>query len=157
MADAGFGIGVLLLIIGIVVITVELAHPGAFLVVPGTVFVVAGIGYLLIPDFLTNSIFGPTVVSVAAVVSAVLSFYWYRWMAPVHAPLTTMPQTLAGKEGIIIAPVVPDTLQGKVRIRSDVWSARSRQPIPNGTRVRVVGGEGVSVEVVPIEAQHGAN
>lgn len=152
MVDAaGLSIGVTLMLIGIVLITIELVHPGVFIIVPGTVFLASGIGYLLIPDFLTNTIFGPVIVALAALLSAVLSFYWYQHLAPVHPPLTTMPSTLAGSEGIVIAPVLPDSLRGKVRIRSDVWSARSRVPLPVGTRVRIIGGEGVSVEVVPIE------
>ena len=56
-----------------------------------------------------------------------------------------------GAEAIVIVPIVPNTLKGKVRVRSEVWSARASVEIPEGTRVRVVHGEGVSVTVVPLE------
>ena len=55
--------------------------------------------------------------------------------------------------GIVIAPVVPNTLKGKVRVKSEVWSARSDVAIPTGVRVRVVQGEGVSITVQPVEGQ----
>jgi len=155
MAALELGIGAVLIIVGLFVLGLELAHPGVFLIIPGTIFIVSGVIYLFIPDFLTATIFGPVIVAIAAALSAVVSIWWYQRLAPVHPPMTTMPETLAGAEGIVIAPIVPDTLRGKVRIRSDVWSARSSVPIPNGTRVRILGGEGVSVDVVPVEGAPG--
>ena len=157
MVDASVVTGILLIIVGLALFVGEVLHPGAFLLIPGTVIIVSGVMYTLIPNFLFGTIVGPALVLVAALVATVVSVYYYRWLAPIHAPMVTNPGTLAGSEGIVIVPIVPDTLHGKVRVKSEVWSARSKIPIPAGTRVRILGGEGVSIEVVPMpEAGHAA-
>jgi len=56
--------------------------------------------------------------------------------------------SLIGREGQVTAPVNPNTLAGKVRIGSTLWSARSTGPvIPAGKKVKVVGSEGVHIIV----------
>lgn len=142
--------GIAILVIGAVLFLVELAHPGALLLIPASIMIVGGILYLLIPDVLLDSIWGPIAIIVAAIVSTVATILWYRWLAGTHLPMSTTSGGLVGAEAIVIAPVVPNTLRGKIRVRSEVWSARASQPIPTGTRVRVVAGEGVSVTVEPI-------
>lgn len=151
MTDVGTLIGATLVVIGIGLFVGELLHPGIFLLIPGTVILVSGVMYILLPGFLTDSILGPALVMASALVATVVSILYYQHVAPVHPPMVTMPATLAGSEGLVIAPVLPDSMKGKVRVRSEVWSARSRVPIPAGTRVRVIGGEGVSLDVVPLQ------
>ncbi len=150
MSDASAAIGVILILIGLGLFVAELVHPGIFLLIPGTVIFVSGVMYLLLPGFLTTTLFGPLIVVGAALVATVLSILYYRHVAPVHPPMVTMPETLVGAVGVVTSPVVPDTIRGKVRIRSEIWSARSHAPIAVGTRVRVIGGEGVSLDVTPI-------
>jgi membrane protein implicated in regulation of membrane protease activity len=152
MAIVGIGIGVFLAVIGLALFAFELAHPGAFLLIPGSILLVAGVMYLLFPNLLVDTVVGPAIVAVVALVAAVIELYYYQWLAPNHSPMTSMPSTFAGLEGLVIAPVVPDSLSGKVRVRSEIWSARSKTLIPAGTRVRILGGEGVSLEVVPLDA-----
>ncbi len=142
-------IGILLVIGGVVLFGVELAHPGALLLIPGTIMIAAGLLYLFLPGLLLNTIFGPLIVVLAAVAAAIITVPFYRWVAPVHRPMSTTSAGLEGEVGVVIAPVVPDTLRGKVRVRSEVWSARANIPIAAGTRVRVLGGEGVSILVEP--------
>jgi len=144
-------LGVLLIIIGIVLLAFELVHPGALLLIPGSILLVAGLLYLILPSVLLDSAWGPIAIVVTAAVAALVEIPYYRWVAPTHRPLSTTSGGLVGDEAIVIAPIVPNTLKGKVRVRSEVWSARSNIPIPAGTRVRIVHGEGVSVSVEPIE------
>jgi membrane protein implicated in regulation of membrane protease activity len=150
MVDAGVLTGIVLIAVGLALFIGEVLHPGAFLLIPGTVIIVAGVLYTLIPDFLFGTVLGPGLVLAGALVATVVSVYYYRWLAPVHPPMVTNPGTLAGFDGVVIVPVVPDTLHGKVRVKSEVWSARSKVAIPVGTHVRILGGEGVSLEVVPL-------
>ncbi len=150
MSDAGAAIGILLILIGVGLFVGELLHPGVFLLIPGTVILVSGIMYIILPGFLTDTILGPAIVLLCALVATAVSIMYYKRVAPVHPPMVTIPSTLAGLEGIVVAPVVPDSLRGKVRVRSEIWSARSRVPIPTGAKVRILGGEGVSLEVVPL-------
>jgi membrane-bound ClpP family serine protease len=144
-------IGFALVIVGIILLAFELVHPGALLLIPGSILLVAGFLYLFLPNVLLDSYIGPVAIVVVAIVAALIEIPYYRWIAPTHSPLSTTSGGLVGAEGIVIAPVIPNTLKGKVRVRSEVWSAKASIPIPEGTKVRVVHGEGVSVTVTPIE------
>lgn len=143
-------IGLGLVLVGVALFATEIIHPGALLLIPGSVLIVAGLVALLFNDSTLTSIPGILAVSVAAILAAAVELPLYQRVAPTHRPMTTTSSGLAGEVGVVIAPVVPDTLSGKVRIKSEVWSARADAPISNGTRVRVVSGEGVAVHVTPI-------
>ncbi len=146
------GLGVILVVGGIVLLAAELVHPGALLFIPGSVLLVAGFLYLFTPTTLLDSALGPIAVIVAAVIATVVEIFYYRWVAPTHRPLSTTTSGLIGEEAVVISPIVPDTLKGKVRVRSEIWSARAAVAIPVGARVRIVHGEGVSVSVERIDA-----
>jgi membrane-bound serine protease (ClpP class) len=40
---------------------------------------------------------------------------------------------------------------GHVLVHGELWTARAPQPLPPGTRVRVVGVHGLVLEVAPVE------
>jgi inner membrane protein len=143
-------IGITMVAVGIALLAFELIHPGALLIIPGSILLAAGFLYLFLPNILLDSYIGPVIVIVVAIGGALIEIPYYRWVAPVHRPMSTTSGGLVGEEAIVIAPVEPNTLHGKVKVRSEIWSAKSDQPIPVGTRVRVVHGEGVSVTVQPI-------
>jgi inner membrane protein len=143
-------VGIAITVVGIALLAFELVHPGALLFIPGSVMLVAGFLYLFFPVELFGPV-GPIAILVAAGVATVIELYYYRWVAPTHRPMATTAGGLVGEEAVVIAAIVPDTLRGKVRVRSEIWSARAPVPIPVGSRVRVVQGEGVSLAVEPIE------
>ncbi len=143
-------VGILLLIVGVALFFIELAHPGALLLIPATILIVGAILYILIPSVLLDSVFGPIAVVLAAVVATVGTIFYYRWLAGTHEPMSTTSGGLVGEEAVVIAEVIPDSLRGKVRIRSQIWSAKASHRIPAGTRVRIVAGEGVSLTVEPV-------
>ncbi|MGP8075166.1 MAG: NfeD family protein [Thermoplasmata archaeon] len=151
MSAADPTIGIALVIVGIILLAFELIHPGALLLIPGSILLVAGFLYLFLPNVLLDSYIGPVGIIVVAIVAALIEIPYYRWVAPNHSPLSTTSGGLVGAEAIVIVPIIPNTLKGKVRVRSEVWSARASVPIPEGTKVRVVHGEGVSVTVVPMD------
>ncbi|MFG1530538.1 MAG: NfeD family protein [Thermoplasmata archaeon] len=142
-------LGILIVIFGLGLIVFEFIHPGAILLIPGSILVVIGALYLLYPNALLDSIYGPIAIVTVALLAVLVEIPYYRYIAPERPPMTTTTAGLLGRVGVVTSPVVPDTLRGKVRIDSETWSARSDQEIPVGTRIRVVGGEGVSVVVVP--------
>jgi membrane protein implicated in regulation of membrane protease activity len=115
--------------------------------------IVGGVMYLLTPSTLLDSIWGPIAIALAAVLATGITILYYRWLAGTHQPLSTTSGSLVGQEAIVITDVVPNTLRGKVRVRSEVWSAKAKAPIPAGTKVRVVAGEGVSVTVEPVPVE----
>ena len=153
MAAVDVSVGILIILIGGAFFTIEIFHPGALLLIPATIMIVGGFLYLLIPSVLLRSIWGPIAILVAALIATIVTMLYYRWLAGVHPPLSTTSGGLVGEEAVVIADVVPNTLRGKVRVRSEVWSARADAPIASGTRVKIVGGEGVSVTVAPLDAE----
>lgn len=150
MVDSGLIVGIPLIIIGAAFFVVEVIHPGAFLLIPGSVLLAAGVLYLVSPPLLTNSVFGPAIVILAALGATLATVPYYRHIAPVHRPLTTTPSSLEGQTGIVTTAVEPDNMHGKVMVQSEIWSARADQPIPVGAKVRILGGEGISVRVAPL-------
>jgi len=144
-------IGIIVIIAGIILLAMELAHPGVLLLIPASILLVAGLLYLFLPSVLLDSYWGAVAIVVAAILATVIEVFYYRWMAPTHRPIATTSAGFVGDEAIVTAAIVPNTLKGKVRVRSEVWSARANIAIPVGTRVRVVHGEGVSLTVVPLE------
>jgi inner membrane protein len=154
---ANLTISFILIIVGGALFAFELIHPGAWLLIPASIMIVAGILYLTLPSLLLNSVFGPAIVVLVALAAAIATIPYYRWVAPIHEPMSTTVHSLQGQTGVVVAPIVPDSLSGKVQIQSEVWSARSEQPIPKGTRVQVVSGEGVSVLVRPIDGSGAQN
>ena len=146
-------LGIFLLLIGIVLFAVEIIHPGALLLIPATVVLAVGILILVGAQSLFYTPYGPAIIVSVALAAAVLTIPYYRYVAMPHKPMSTITSNLEGELGVVIAPVVPDTLKGKVRVNSEVWSARSSRPIPSGTRVRILRGEGVSVEVEPVASE----
>ncbi|MGP8077544.1 MAG: NfeD family protein [Thermoplasmata archaeon] len=150
-----YTIGILVVIIGIVLLAFELVHPGALLFIPGSILLVAGFLYLFFPTYLLDSPYGPIAIVVVAVLSTLIEIFYYRWVAPTHNPLSTTTHGLVGEVGVVTAAIVPDTLKGKVRVRSEIWSAKASVPIPAGAHVRVVKGEGVAVSVELVDPPPG--
>ncbi len=64
-------------------------------------------------------------------------------------------ETLTGKIGIVTIPISNDASTGQVRIGTEFWTARTdadvAEPIPSGTKVRILGVEGVTARVVAAE------
>jgi inner membrane protein len=142
--------GVIVVLGGIILLAFEFIHPGALLLIPGSILIVGGLLSLFLPDVLFNSPYGILIVILAAILAAIVEVPYYRWIAPTHEPMTTTSAGLVGEVGTVIAPVIPNTLRGKIKLRTEIWSADSERAIPIGTRVRVVSGEGVTVKVVPV-------
>ena len=145
-------LGLVLMAAGAALLAFELVHPGALLLIPASILLVGGLLLVFFPATLLDSAEGIVAIVVAAVAAALIEIPYYRWLSPGHLPMTSMPTTLIGREGIVVSDVLPNSLKGKVRIDSEVWSARSPVAIPAGTAVRVVGGEGVSILVAPSQA-----
>jgi membrane protein implicated in regulation of membrane protease activity len=143
--------GVALVVIGLILFGLELVHPGALLFIPGSIILVAGILYIFFPSTLLSTPYGVITILVVAIVAALVQIPFYQWVAPNHRPMTSTSAGFTGQTAMVVSPIVPDSLSGKVRIGTEVWSARSDAPIPSGTRVRIISGEGVSVRVVPID------
>ena len=65
---------------------------------------------------------------------------------------TTTPKTgssgIIGEVGVVKKAIMPD---GKIMIRGELWNAIAKEPIPEGTRVRVLNLENLVLEVEPLD------
>jgi len=138
-------IGWVMIIIGLGLLIVEAAQPGFFVAVPGTTLIVLGAATLLIPDFAQD--YAPVIIVVTALISSIIIIALYRKMAPGQKPQTTSMDVLGGKEGVVIKTVRPDSIDGKVKIDNQIWSATGENVIDEDKKVIVISSEGVHVKV----------
>ena len=80
----------------------------------------------------------------AAVVEVAEVFFWIRFLRRYR--VTTGVEGLVGELGEVIARCAPE---GRVRIRGEIWKARSERPLEVGERARVTGVEGLLLNVEP--------
>jgi membrane protein implicated in regulation of membrane protease activity len=58
-------------------------------------------------------------------------------------------EALIGHEGVVTHDIETLVGAGRVNIGGEDWAARAAQPIRAGTRVKVVGADGIVLEVLP--------
>jgi membrane-bound ClpP family serine protease len=143
----GVALGWLLIVIGAMLLLVEVHSPGFFAAVPATVMIVLGIMVLLGID-IYNSGWGAIVGVTSAIVAGAVTVWVYSKITPNESPTTISRDSLVGLEGIVTKEVDADTLNGKVRVARQDWSAQTLGAvIPAGKKVRVISSEGVHIVV----------
>lgn len=125
---------------------VELSTPGFFIAVPATVLIILGAISLLAPDIYDEPYSIPFIV-IIAVGALLMTMKAYEKLAPPDTPAYGAIEALIGTEGHVIKTVEPNALSGKVLINHREWAATADKRISVGTKVRVVKGEGVHLEV----------
>ena len=55
--------------------------------------------------------------------------------------------SLVGKHGQVTDDIDPTLGTGRINVRGEDWAARSAEPLPVGTRIRVVAADGIVLEV----------
>ncbi len=139
-------LGWILLVAGVLFLLVELALPGYFAVVPGTILVIVGGLMILFPGLVASPL-GVALLVVLTIVVSGLTIAFYKRLAPVQKPYTTSMDSLVGRVGEVIAQVSPDSIDGKVKIDTQVWSATSDECIDVCQKVSVVKVSGVHLFV----------
>ena len=94
-------------------------------------------------------IFVPWPWGLAAALASVVLFvfevvYWQRRMR--HRKVRTGVEALVGATGEVTRELAP---VGQIRVKGELWEARSSTPIEPGTQVRVVAVHGLTLEVTP--------
>ena len=85
----------------------------------------------------------------------VLGLSWFFVRPRMLASLDAAPgvpsrtEVLIGEIGIVTEAVDPTIGVGRVNVGGQDWAARSAGPLASGTRVRVVGVDGIVLEVIP--------
>ncbi|MFQ5838121.1 MAG: NfeD family protein [Thermoplasmata archaeon] len=149
MVSFDFTLGLTFVIVGIVLLLIEASSPGFFIGVPATILIVLGLLGMYIPNFFLQP-WAPITAIVVGVPLTYVTILLYQRLAPPSPPTTTVGESLIGRTGLVIREVVPDSIEGKVNIDNQVWSATSADAIAEGTRVRVVGSSGVHVILEPV-------
>lgn len=139
-------IALCIIILGALLIIGEAISPGVYMIVPGTVLVILGIVGYVFPDFLF-SIWAPITMVFVGLLASVITVMAYRRLGAPEPPSTSVSDGLVGKIGVVTVATSFDNLKGKVKIGSELWSARSSVAIPEGKTVKVVSTEGVHVVV----------
>lgn len=131
-----------------------------------TLAIVAGILEITIPHF------GVVFVSLAAIAAAATAYVGLNFVAQLAVFVVVLGLSLAilrprmlrylgapgvpsrtealiGHEGVVTHDIDTTIGAGRVNVRGQDWAARAAQLIPAGTRVRVVGADGLILEVQP--------
>jgi inner membrane protein len=140
------------LMFGLVLIVFEIFFPGFFIAVPGGALFMGGALALAFPWLMFESAWAwllwPVLLGIATYANVML---YKRWSPASDRPLTLTADSLPGETALVVTPIDTETLTGKVRVKGQVWSARTEGvAIPAGTTVRIVRSEGVHVVVEPI-------
>lgn len=144
---AGMPLGWALVVLGTLLLVLEAFNPGFFVAVPGTVLIILGVLILLGVDIFSSPL-GVVVGVIIALCAASITVWMYSRMSPDQIPMTTSRDSLAGKEGRVVVAVTDDSIQGKVLVEGQEWSAQcDTGSIPAGEKVRVIRSEGVHVDV----------
>lgn len=59
-------------------------------------------------------------------------------------------EALVGRHGIVTEDIEPTIGTGRVNIAGQDWAARSAAAVAAGTKIRVVGADGIVLEVTPV-------
>jgi membrane-bound serine protease (ClpP class) len=70
--------------------------------------------------------------------------FWKRFLRRYR--LQSGPETLIGAQAIVVTECAPD---GRVRLRGELWKARSNGTAEVGERVRITAVEGLTLSVEP--------
>jgi membrane-bound ClpP family serine protease len=146
-----FWIALAFIIVGILMIIAEMAAPGSFIIVPGTVVLVLGILWMIQPEWTLQwwSIIVAVIVLIPMIIAAIKL---YQMLAPPAPPETTVASSIIGRKGIVISEIIPNTITGKVRIENnETWSATAPTRIAVGVPVKVIESRGVHIVVVELE------
>ena len=123
------------------IIEISIPHFGFAFVGVGAVAaaIAAYFGYDLPTQFATLIIV--LIVSLALLRSRLVGLFG----AARGVPTRTAP--LVGRNGVVTTAIDPTLGTGRVNVGGEDWAARSTEPIAAGAKVRVVGADGIVLEV----------
>ena len=87
---------------------------------------------------------GYVAVVVAAVIEVAEVYFWIRFLRRYR--VTTGVEGLVGERAEVVEALAPT---GRVRVRGELWAARSAEPAIAGQRVRITSVDGLTLEVEP--------
>ncbi len=139
--------GLALILVGLALIVGEALMPSfGILGIGGIVAFVIGSVILMDADNLSISL--PLIGGVALLAAVLMLWVMTRFLGLRRRPARTGQEELAGSEATVLEDF---DSQGHVRLHGERWNARSARPLRRGQVVRVVGIDGLTVDVEPLE------
>ena len=133
-------------ILGIVLFLIALRRPGQYpILVTSIACLVLGSAFI----FGSNVWYEPAVNPILALIVSSLSagFFWIATNKVLEARAIQPTHDLEALIGATGTAKTDVHAEGSVQVAGELWTARSKDPIPNGAHVRVVGREGFVLEV----------
>ena len=115
----------------------------------GIIFVSAGAIAAAVAAYLS---FGLPVQIVLFIIVVAISFVVLRPMVLKNMGAAGIPgrtEVLIGRDGIVTHDIESTVGAGRVNVEGQDWAARAAMPIAAGPRIRVVGADGIVLEVKP--------
>jgi membrane-bound serine protease (ClpP class) len=142
---------VVLIVLAVVCFLLDIKVSGFGLTIAGAVMFVLG-GLLLYTRATPSTWTAPqvsaspaVVLSLAGVTAGLFAFVLGAAVHSLHGPVLTGREALMGLTGVAVSVLSP---VGQVRVRGELWSARSQDgTIPEGALIRIVGIEGLHILV----------
>ena len=100
---------------------------------------VAGLGLFALLPF-------PIALPIYLMISGISLFIYWSVFQAMHRPVTTGPEGMIGKPAEAVTDLSP---QGRIRYHGELWKALASEPIPAGSRVTIVGVNGMRLLVQP--------
>ncbi len=146
MAEPTTWIGLALILIGMLLIFLEVANPGFFIAVVGTVMIVLGILVLVVGSRVFEPIYAILLVAVAIGASWGTMAIYRRWARPDEKPITVSKDSLPGMKGTV-EQAIPAGGTGEVRVAGQRWHATAAADIAVGTKITVEDVDGLTLTV----------
>jgi membrane-bound serine protease (ClpP class) len=144
--------GLLLIVFGLALLVLELKVPSfGALGIGGTISLVVG-SVMLTRDAIPGVEVGlGLIVATALALAAIILFLGRLALAAQRRRPVTGVEGMLGLDGLAREPLEPG-VPGYVDVRGEMWRASSREMVPAGHRVRVVGLDGLTLVVEPSRA-----
>jgi membrane protein implicated in regulation of membrane protease activity len=115
----------------------------------GIIFVTVGALAAALAAYLA---FGLPVQIILFIIVVAISFLLLRPMVLKNMGAAGVPgrtEALIGREGVVTHDIETTLGAGRVNVEGQDWAARAATPIAAGTRIKVVGADGIVLEVRP--------
>jgi membrane-bound serine protease (ClpP class) len=87
---------------------------------------------------------GIVAIAAAAILEVAEFYFWVRFLRRYR--ITTGAEGLVGERAEVVEALAPT---GRVRVRGELWAARSTRPAIAGRQVRITAVDGLTLEVEP--------
>lgn len=108
-----------------------------------------------VTDFSTHELFPVeketfqmvALLAIIVVIVIIIVLLAFLMMKPRSDVVTTTPEKLVGESGVVTKRINPNNFDGKVKVESEVWSAKGDKVLQPGQKIKVVDHKGINLIV----------